>query len=170
MVIMLDTYLTILPWPVILPLKGAWFLGRLAHHLKQFVLSGWGDRLRYLRGRTRAFQIIAARQLGEEPPLAGPAQTKVDEPDLESEYYARVTKVYRAKPSRSPLLLVMASGSDVRELLCTWRYLARAGLSTEPFAAPHLEMLNSTNVGQLAAVLRKHLEKAQQGFPPQPEA
>ena len=170
MVMMLDTNLVILPWPVILPLKGTWFLGRLGHHLKQFVLSGWGDRLRYLRGRRRAFQIIAARQLGEEPPREDPAQTKADEPDLKSEYYVRVSNVYRAKPCRFPLLLVMAASTDVRRLLWTWRYLARAGLSTEPFAAPHLEMLNSTNVGQLAAVLRKHLEKAQQGFPPQPEA
>ena len=170
MVMMLDTNLVILPWPVILPLKGTWFLGRLGHHLKRFVLSGWGDRLRYLRGRRRAFQIIAARQLGEEPPREGPAQTKADEPDLKSEYYVRVTNVYRAKPCRSPLLLVMADDSDVRELLCTWRHLARAGLSTEPFAASHLEMLNSTNVGQLAAVLRKHLERAQQTLPPQPEA
>jgi len=170
MVMMLDTNLVILPWPVILSLKGTWFLGRLGHHLKRFVLSGWGDRLRYLRGRRRAFQIIAARQLGEEPPREGPAQTKADEPDLKSEYYVRVTNVYRAKPCRSPLLLVMADDSDVRELLCTWRHLARAGLSTEPFAASHLEMLNSTNVGQLAAVLRKHLERAQQTLPPQPEA
>ena len=170
MVMMLDTYLTILPWPVLLPLKGPWFLGRLAHHLKQFILSGWGDRMRYLRGRRRAFQIIAAEQLGEEPLREDPAQTKANNPDLKPEYYRVLTRLYKGKPCRFPLLLVMAAGCDARRLLCTWRYLARAGLSTEPFAAPHLEMLNSTNVGQLAAVLRKHLEKAQQGFPPQPEA